>query len=143
MFRGRASQQKRSREHQSYMISGLQRGFGQSYLMSSGLQREFGEVGGLADSLQTMRLSMRQFIRRVLLFIQQRKQPSDDAMQADPLAQFPARIRDIVCGKVDSYGSQRGPHFGAIVASCVMLSFFSFITCMCCQHSDARRTQRT
>ena len=52
VFHGRASQQKRSREHQSYMISnGLQREFGQSSMISSGLQQEFGEVGGLADSL--------------------------------------------------------------------------------------------
>ena len=58
---------------------------------------------------------MRQFIRRVLLFIQQRKQPSDDTMQADPLAQFPARVRDIVCEIVDSYGSQRGLNFEAII----------------------------
>ncbi len=76
-------------------------------MITSGLQREFGDIVGLADSLHSMRLSMRQFVRRVLLFVRQRKQPSEDTMQADPLAQFLARIRELVCDIVDSYGSQR------------------------------------
>ena len=38
-------------------------------------------------------------------------------MQADPLAQFPARIRDIVCEKVDLYGSEHGLNLEEIVAS--------------------------
>ena len=84
-------------------------------MITSGLQREFGDIVDLSDSLHSMRLSMRQFVRRVLLFVKERKQPSEDTMQADPLAQFPARIRDLVCERVDSYGSQRGLNFDAIV----------------------------
>ena len=84
-------------------------------MITSGLQRDFGDIVGLADSMHSMRLSSRQFVRRVLLFVKQRKQPSKGTMQTDPLAQFPARIRELVCDIVDSYGSQRGLNFDAIV----------------------------
>jgi hypothetical protein len=99
--RGRSSIYKRRRECCSFTLSQV-------------LSNALGQIPGMQEALQDRRESLRQLARNVVVYVINSIQQTEDDTK-DPLAMFPAQIRDVCVDVFDDVIQQQGADQGISV----------------------------